>query len=71
MLGWNLLNRQTKRTTKMNALEQRFLELMPSVVDEVAKQLKIANKLKALELKAMPHEHYNITPEMVDDIMEN
>lgn len=53
----------------MNVLEQRFMELLPRVIDEVAKQLKIANKLKALELKG--RKDLSITPEMVDDIMEN
>ena len=52
----------------MNVLEQRFMELIPHVVDEIAKQLKIANKLKALELKGRAD--LSITPEMVDDIME-
>jgi hypothetical protein len=59
-----------KGTTKMSVIEQRFMEMMPHVVEEVAKQLKIMNKLKALELKAKPFEN-NITPEMVDDIMED
>lgn len=35
---------------------------------EIAKQLKIANKLKALELKSAGR--YSITPEMVYDIMK-
>jgi hypothetical protein len=43
---------------------------LPSIV----KQLKIANRLKALELKAKsldgPFKSY-ITPEMVDDILED
>ena len=45
------------------------MELIPHVVDEIAKQLKIANKLKALELKGRAD--LSITPEMVDDIVEN
>lgn len=53
----------------MSVLEQRFMELLPRVIDEVAKQLKIANKLKALELKGRAD--LSITPEMVDDIVEN
>lgn len=53
----------------MSVLEQRFMELIPHVVDEVAKQLKIMNKLKALELKGRAD--LSITPEMVDDIVEN
>lgn len=53
----------------MNVLEQRFMEMMPRVVEEVARQLKVMNKLKALELKGRAD--LSITPEMVDDIVEN
>ena len=49
--------------------EHEFMTKLPYWLMEVAKQLKKANQLKALELKAKPYEH-NITPEMVDDIME-
>lgn len=35
----------------------------------IAKQLKIANKLKALELKSAGR--YSVTPEMIDDIMKD
>jgi len=52
----------------MNVLEQMFMDMMPRAVEEVAKQLKVANKLKALELKGRGD--LSITPEMVDDIME-
>ena len=52
----------------MTVVEQRFMEMIPHVVDEIAKQLKIANKLKALELKGRAD--LSITPEMVDDIVE-
>lgn len=34
-------------------------------LDTIAKQLEIANKLKALELKGIEH----VTPEMVDDVL--
>ena len=36
---------------------------------EIAKQLKIANKLKALEMKSAGR--YSVTPEMIDDILED
>ena len=35
---------------------------------ELVKQLKIANQLKALELKSAGH--YSVSPEMIDDIMK-
>jgi len=57
-----------KETTKMTVLEQRFMETMPHYFAEIAKQLKIANNLKALELKG--RQDLGITPEMVDDIMD-
>lgn len=49
--------------------EHEFMTKLPYWLMEVAKELKKMNQLKALELKAKPYEH-NITPEMVDDIME-
>ena len=52
----------------MTVLEQKFMELLPRVVEEVAIQLKIANRLKALELKGRAD--LSITPEMVDEIVE-
>lgn len=48
--------------------EHEFMTKLPYWLMEVAKQLKKANQLKALELKAKSYD--NITPEMVDDIME-
>jgi len=36
---------------------------------EIAKQLKIANKLKALEMKSAGR--YSVTPEMIDDIIKD
>lgn len=53
----------------MNQLETKFYELVPYILGEISTQLKIMNKLKALELKAKSSEN-NITPEMLDDIME-
>lgn len=51
--------------------EDAYLAIARSL-PSIAKQLKIANKLKALELKAKsldsPFKTY-ITPEMVDDIL--
>ena len=54
----------------MNQLETKFYEHVPYILSEISKQLKTMNKLKALELKAKPFEN-NITPEMVDEIMED
>ena len=53
----------------MTVLEQRFLETMPHYFAEIAKQLKIANELKALELKGRP-DLRDVSPQMVDDVME-
>lgn len=53
----------------MTVGEQRYMESVPHLLGELAKQLKIMNRLKALELKAKPYDN-NITPEMVDDAME-
>ena len=52
----------------MNVLEQRFMETMPHVMAELVKQLKIANKLKALEMKGRL-DLRDVSPEMVDDIL--
>lgn len=53
----------------MTVAEQRFMESMPHYFAEIAKQLKIANKLKALELKG--RKDLSITPEMVDDALDS
>ena len=53
----------------MTVLEQRFMETLPHYVAELAKQLKIANQLKALELKG--RKDLSITPEMVDDVIDS
>ena len=58
-----------KETTKMTVAEQRFMESMPHYFAEIAKQLKIANKLKALELKGRM-DLRDVSPEAVDDIVE-
>jgi len=54
---------------KMTVLEQRLMESIPHYFAEIAKQLKIANKLKALELKG--RQDLSITPEMVDDVIDS
>ena len=51
----------------MTVLEQKFMESIPYILRDIDVQLKIANKLKALELKG--RQDLNLTPEMVDDIM--
>ena len=53
----------------MTVVEQRFMESMPHYFAEIAKQLKIANMLKALELKG--RQDLSITPEMVDDALDS
>ena len=53
----------------MTVLEQRFMETLPHYVAELVKQLKIANQLKALELKGRM-DLRDVSPEMVDDIVE-
>ena len=35
--------------------ELRFIERVPALLSEIARQLRIANKLKALELKSSTH----------------
>ena len=52
----------------MTVLEQRFMETVPHLLGEIAEQLKIANNLKALELKSK--RDADLTPEMVDDVMK-
>ena len=49
----------------MTVIEQQYLNVVPSTLMEIAKQLKIANELKAFELREKyPHE-INV----IDDIM--
>ena len=54
---------------EMTVTEQRFLETVPHYFAEIAKQLKIANKLKALEMKGRM-DLRDVSPEAVDDIVE-
>ena len=53
----------------MTVAEQKFMETLPHYVAELVKQLKIANQLKALELKG--RQDLSITPEMVDDAVDS
>lgn len=58
-----------KETTKMTVAEQRFMETVPHLLGEIVKQLKIMNKLKALEMKGRM-DLRDVSPEAVDDIVE-
>ena len=51
----------------MTVTEQRFIETMPHYFAEIAKQLKVMNELKALELKGRVD--VNVSPAMVDDVL--
>ena len=62
-------NRKIKGTIKMTVLEQRFMETVPHMLAEIAKQLKKINQLKALELRGKYN--LNITPEMIDSIVDD
>lgn len=53
----------------MTVGEQRFMESMSHYFAEIAKQLKIANKLKVLEMKGRM-DLRDVSPEAVDDIVE-
>ena len=53
----------------MSRTEEDFYHSLTIAARELTKQLTIMNKLKALELKGRVD--LKITPEMVDDIMED
>ena len=53
----------------MTVGEQRFMDSVSHLLGELVKQLKIMNKLKALELKGR-EDLRDCSPEMVDDIVE-
>lgn len=53
----------------MTRFEEDFYISMTALARELKKQLKIMNKLKALELKGRVD--LKISPEMVDDVMED
>ena len=48
----------------MTVLEERFMVVVPRLLNEIAEQLKVANRIKALELKSKRDS--DLTPEMVD-----
>jgi len=52
----------------VNIAEQKFMDMVPHYLREIAKQLEKANKLKALELKGKSHRD-NIDPAQVDEVM--
>lgn len=52
----------------MTIAEQKFMDMVPHYLREIAKQLEKANKLKALELKGKAHRD-NIDPDWVDAAM--
>ena len=49
----------------MTVIEQEYFNVVPSMLKEIARQLKIANKLKEIELKEK-YPFYNST---INDIM--
>ena len=49
----------------MTVIEQEYFNLVPAMLKEIARQLKIANKLKEIELKEK-YPYYNNT---INDIM--
>ena len=53
----------------MMRIEEDFYHALTVAAQELTKQIAIMNKLKALELKGRVD--LKITPEMVDDIMED
>lgn len=66
---YNVLKGQDKKTRNeiMTVIEERYLNLVPDMLKEIARQLKIANQLKAFELREKHYPHENV----IDDIMEN
>lgn len=53
----------------MTRLEEDFYHSLTAAARELTKQLVVMNKLKALELKGRVD--LRITPEIIDDIMED
>ena len=49
----------------MTVIEQEYFNVVPSMLKEITRQLKIANKLKEIELKEK-YPYYNTT---INDIM--
>ena len=56
-----------KESKTMTRLEEKFMENVPYYLRKIAEQMKIANQLKALEMKGRAD--LSITPTMVDDIL--
>ena len=52
----------------MIVIEERYLNVVPDMLKEITRQLKIANQLKAFELR---EKHYPQEINVIDDIMEN
>lgn len=53
----------------MNVSEQRFMELVPHLMKEIVDQLKIANKLKAIEIQANRGSWHPLIDEIIDGKM--
>ena len=51
----------------MIVIEERYLNVVPDMLKEITRQLKISNQLKAFELREKHYPHENV----IDDIMEN
>lgn len=54
----------------MTRLEEKFMDTVPYYLREIVEQMKIANQLKALELKGRRLDLQDVSPEMVDDILQ-
>ena len=52
----------------MTVGEQRFMETVSWALRDIANQLKVANNLKALELKG--RQDLAVSPEMVDEALK-
>ena len=44
----------------MTVIEERYLNVVPDMLNEIVRQLKVANKLKEIELKEK-YPYYNST----------
>lgn len=51
----------------MTVIEERYMNVVPAVLKDIARQLKIANELKAIELKDKYPQEINL----IDNILEN
>lgn len=50
----------------MTVIEQQYMNVVPAVLKDIARQLKIANELKAIELKDKYPQEINL----IDNILE-